>query len=112
MIKYRANAEIFELQDYALKKILDAMIEGETDFETVKKMILKKAYHLPNKMLEPDKFADAYAAELQEIYNINKNGAGGYAEWYEIYTVNRDIGYQIATAINGYLIWLQRRKEF
>ena len=97
------------MSNYALKKILDTLIEGETDFETVKKMVLKKAYHLPNKMLEPDKFADAYAAELQEIYSTSKNDGVGYAEWYDIYTVNRDIGYQIATTINNYLIWHRRR---
>ena len=60
-------------------------------------------------MLEPDKFADAYAAELQEIYSTSKNDGVGYAEWYDIYTVNRDIGYQIATTINNYLIWHRRR---
>ena len=106
---YRANAEIWELENDVLKKILNVIIEGETDFDTVKKMILKKAYHLPNKMLAPDKFADAYAAELQEIYSTNKDNSGGYAEWYEIYTENRDIGYQIATTINGYLIWANKR---
>ena len=37
MVKYRANSEIFEMSNYALKKILDTLIEGETDFETVKK---------------------------------------------------------------------------
>ena len=34
---YRANAEIWELENDVLKKILNVIIEGETDFDTVKK---------------------------------------------------------------------------
>ena len=107
MARYRANADIFEMKDKDLKIILEKMVDGDTNFNLVKNMISNSRYILPNKMLEPNHFADGYAASMQEIYNSTKgDDSFGYPEWYQIYTDNRDIGYQIATTINGYLIWL------
>ena len=113
MVKYRANADISELTDKNLEIILVKMIEGDTNFNLVKKMISNSIYILPNKMLEPNRFADGYAASMQEIYNCNKDDdCFGYPEWYQIYTDNRDIGYQIATTINEYLIWKRNKGRY